>query len=168
LRILGIDPGTRCLGYGIIDSDGPTVTYVASGAVTCSDKLPMTERLVRLYAELGKVIAEHHPDCAAVETPFFSENARSALAIGKAQAVAILAAANAGLAVYEYPPAKIKARISGFGASNKDQVSRMVVLQLGLSEPPTPADASDALACALCHVQEIQASAILNRAIDSL
>ncbi len=167
MRILGIDPGTRCLGYGIIDAAGSNVSYVTCGAVTCSDKLPMTDRLVRLYAELGKVIAEFRPDCAAVESPFFSENARSALAIGKAQAVAILAAANAGLAVYEYPPAKIKAHISGFGASDKDQVSRMVVLQLGLSAPPTPTDASDALACALCHVQEMQATAIINRASDS-
>lgn len=165
MRILGIDPGTRCLGFGIIDTIGPDVSYVASGAITCSDKLPMTDRLVRLYAELSKVIKEYRPDCAAVETPFFSENARSALAIGKAQAVSILAAANAGLAVYEYAPAKIKAHICGFGASDKEQVSRMVVLQLGLSEPPTPTDASDALACALCHVQEMQTSAILNRGV---
>jgi crossover junction endodeoxyribonuclease RuvC len=163
MRILGIDPGTRSLGYGIIDAVGSTITYVTCGAVTCSDKLPMTDRLVRLYAELGKIIADFHPDCAAVESPFFSENARSALAIGKAQAVAILAAANAGLAVFEYPPAKIKAHISGFGASGKDQVSRMVVLQLGLTEPPTPTDAADALACALCHVQEMQVASIINR-----
>jgi crossover junction endodeoxyribonuclease RuvC len=166
MRILGIDPGTRVLGYGIIDAAGPDVTYVASGAITCSDKLPMTDRLVRLYAELSGLIKEHRPDCAAVETPFFSENARSALAIGKAQAVAILAAANAGLAVYEYPPAKIKAHISGFGASDKEQVSRMVIMQLGLAQPPTPVDASDALACALCHVQELQTSSIISRSVE--
>jgi crossover junction endodeoxyribonuclease RuvC len=166
MRILGVDPGTRCLGYGIIDAAGSAITYVTSGAITCSDKLPMTDRLVRLYAELSKVIAENHPDCAAVESPFFSENARSALAIGKAQAVAILAAANAGLPVYEYPPAKIKAHISGFGASDKEQVSRMVVLQLGLSQPPTPTDASDALACALCHLQEMQSADIVRRSYN--
>jgi len=161
MRILGIDPGTRCLGYGIIDAAGMDITYVTCGAITCSEKLSMTERLVRLYAELGKVITEFHPDCAAVESPFFSENARSALAIGKAQAVAILAAANAGLAVYEYPPARIKSLVSGSGASGKDQVSRMVTLQLDLAEPPTPSDAADALACALCHVQEMQVSSII-------
>ena len=165
MRIIGIDPGTRCLGYGVIEASGTDVTYVACGTVNCSEKLSMTERLGRLYAELGKIIATHHPDCAAVESPFFSENARSALAIGKAQAVAILAAANAGLPVYEYPPAKIKAHISGFGASNKDQVSRMVVLQLSLAEPPTTADAADALACALCHVQEMQATDLIRRSI---
>ncbi len=165
MRILGIDPGTRCLGYGIIDHTGAVSTFVACGAVTCSEKLPMTERLVRLYAELSKIIAEHLPDCAAVESPFFSENARSALAIGKAQAVAILASANAGLAVYEYPPAKIKSHITGFGASNKDQVSRMVTLQLNLAEAPTPSDAADALACALCHVQEMQLTDIIHRNI---
>jgi len=165
MRILGIDPGTRRLGYGIIDSAGPSAAFVACGAVACSDKLSMTDRLVRLYAELGKIIAEFRPDCAAVESPFFSENARSALAIGKAQAVAILAAANAGLPVFEYPPARIKARISGFGASDKDQVTRMVTLQLGLASPPSPADAADALACALCHIQEMQAAALINRAV---
>ncbi len=165
MRILGIDPGTRCLGFGIIDATGASITYVTCGAVTCSEKLTMTERLVRLYAELGKVIADFHPDCAAVESPFFSENARSALAIGKAQAVAILAAANAGLAVYEYPPAKIKAHISGFGASNKDQVTRMVTLQLNLAEPPSSSDAADALACALCHVQEMQAADLIRRSV---
>jgi crossover junction endodeoxyribonuclease RuvC len=166
MRIIGIDPGTRCLGYGIIDAAGSVFTYVTSGAITCSDKLPMTDRLVRLYGELSRIIKETNPDCAAVETPFFSENARSALAIGKAQAVAILAAANAGLAVFEYPPAKIKSHITGFGASDKDQVSRMVVLQLGLSQPPATADASDALACALCHVQELQTSSLISRSVQ--
>ena len=165
MRILGVDPGTRCLGYGIIDEAGTDVTYVACGAVICSEKLSMTERLVLLYAELGKVIVNFRPDCAAIESPFFSENARSALAIGKAQAVAILAAANAGLAVYEYPPARIKSLVSGSGASGKDQVSRMVTLQLGLAEPPTPSDATDALACALCHVQEMQAADLIRRSV---
>jgi len=156
MRILGIDPGTRCLGFGVIDAAGPDVSYIACGVVTCSDKLTMPERLKHLYAELSKIIALHRPDCAAVESPFFSENARSALAIGKAQAVAILAAANAGLEVFDYPPARIKANISGFGGSGKDQVARMVMLQLNLTAQPSPADAADALACALCHVQEMQ------------
>ncbi|MEL7561611.1 crossover junction endodeoxyribonuclease RuvC [Dehalogenimonas sp. 4OHTPN] len=166
MRILGIDPGTRHLGYGIIDSSGPETTFVACGVINCRETLPMTERLVRLYEELGKVIREFGPDCAAVESPFFSENARSAMAIGKAQAVAILAAANSGLSVFEYPPAKIKARISGFGASAKDQVARMVALQLGMTEAPASADAADALACALCHIQEVQTAAVFERRSD--
>ena len=164
MRVLGIDPGTRCLGYGIVDADGHDIVYVTCGTVVCSDKLSMAERLKHLYAELVRVIAATRPDCAAVESPFFSQNASSALAIGKAQAVAILAAANAGLEVFEYPPARIKAAISGSGASGKDQVSRMVVLQLNLTAaPPTP-DAADALACALCHVQAAQTASILRQA----
>ena len=163
MRILGIDPGTRRLGYGIIDVEGSKLVYVTCGTVTCSEKLPMAEKLKHIYAELVKVIATHHPDCAAVESPFFSENARSALAIGKAQAVAILAAANADLEVFEYPPTKIKAYITGSGASNKDQVARMVMLQLNLAELPATSDAADALACALCHVQEAQIAAVLRR-----
>lgn len=163
MRILGIDPGTRHLGYGIIDAEGSAVLYVTCGTINCSAKLSMPERLKHLYSELEKVISSYKPGCAAVETPFFSENARSALAIGKAQAVAILAAANAGLDVFEYPPARIKSHITGFGASAKDQVSRMVMLQLNITEPPTTPDAADALACALCHVQERQISAVIDR-----
>jgi crossover junction endodeoxyribonuclease RuvC len=165
VRILGIDPGTRRLGYGIIDSEGSTVIYVTCGTVSCSEKLPMAEKLKHLYAELVKVINTHHPDCAAVESPFFSENARSAFTIGKAQAVAILAAANAGLDVFEYPPARIKSHITGSGASSKDQVARMVMLQLNLTDLPATSDAADALACALCHIQEAQAAAIIRHGI---
>jgi crossover junction endodeoxyribonuclease RuvC len=163
MRILGIDPGTRSLGYGIIDADSADAAYVCCGALTCAEKLPMPERLKYLYAELVKIITQYRPDCAAIESPFFSENAKSALAIGKAQAVAILAAVNAGLAVHEYPPARIKASVAGFGGSAKDQVSRMVTLTLRLSSPPQPSDAADALACALCHIQESRADDLINR-----
>ncbi|MGI2336330.1 MAG: crossover junction endodeoxyribonuclease RuvC [Dehalogenimonas sp.] len=165
MRVLGIDPGTRCLGYGIIDVEGSALVYVTCGTVDCSEKLPMAERLKHVYAELVKIIDIYHPDCAAVESPFFSENARSALAIGKAQAVAILAAANANLEVFEYPPAKIKAYITGSGASNKDQVAKMVALQLNLTELPSTSDANDALACAICHVQAVQTAALIRRGI---
>lgn len=166
MRVLGVDPGTRCLGFGIVDADGHSVVYVTSGTVKCSDKLSMPERLKRIYTELEKVIYLHKPDCAAVESQFFSENARSALAIGKSQAVAILAAVNAGLAVFEYPPARIKAHIAGFGASTKDQVTRMVMMQLELTEPLNSADAADALACALCHIQEARISAVIRASQD--
>lgn len=161
MRVLGVDPGTRCLGFGVIDADGHSVVYVASGTVTCSDKLSMPERLKRIYAELNSVIQLHKPDCAAVESQYFSENARTALAIGKSQAVAILAAANAGLEVFEYPPAIIKSHAAGFGASTKDQVTHMVMMQLHLTEPLKSADAADALACALCHIQESRLAAVI-------
>ncbi|ADJ25535.1 crossover junction endodeoxyribonuclease RuvC [Dehalogenimonas lykanthroporepellens BL-DC-9] len=161
MRVLGIDPGTRCLGYGIIDADGADLTFVISGTVKCADKTPMPERLKYIYSELVAIITRYQPQCAAIETPFMAENARSALTLGKAQAVAVLASANAGLEVYEYPPARIKSHVAGFGASAKDQIIRMVTLQLNLAQPPASPDAADALACALCHVQEVRiASAI--------
>ncbi|MDV2989128.1 MAG: crossover junction endodeoxyribonuclease RuvC [Dehalogenimonas sp.] len=161
MRVLGVDPGTLRLGFGVVDAEGASVVYVSSGTVKCSDKLPVPERLKLLYAELEKVIRLHKPDCAAVESPFFSVNARSALAIGKAQTVAILAAVNAGLEVFEYPPALIKSHIAGFGASTKDQVTSMVMLQLRLTEPLSSPDAADALACALCHIQEARRTAVI-------
>lgn len=166
MRILGVDPGTRCLGYGVIETNGQSVVYVTSGEVRCSEKLPVPERLKHLYAELVKIIELHEPDCAAVESPFFSQNARSALTIGKSQAVAILAAANAGLEVFEYPPARIKSHVAGFGASTKHQVTHMVMMQLGLTEPLASADAADALACALCHLQEARISAVIHLSQD--
>lgn len=162
MRVLGIDPGTRCLGYGIVDGDDTAPVFVAAGTVNCSGKMSMPQRLKYIYGELAAVIARYQPQCAAIETPFIAENARSALTLGKAQAVAVLASANAGLEVFEYPPARIKSLVSGFGASTKDQVTRVVTLQLNLTEPPSSADAADALACALCHLQEIRISAAVS------
>jgi len=150
--ILGIDPGTIQLGYGIVASDGDTFRAIAFGAVKCRGELP--ERLCHLYAELDKIIAQYQPEVVAVETPFVGENARSAIAIGKAQAVAILAAAQRGISVFEYPPATVKRHVADYGASSKEQVQTMVKLLLEMAEPPQPFDAADALAVAICHARE--------------
>ncbi|MDH4067764.1 MAG: crossover junction endodeoxyribonuclease RuvC [Dehalococcoidia bacterium] len=153
MRILGVDPGTINLGYGVVDGE-EEMHMVDCGVVSLSARLPMEERLRSLYRELGKIISRHKPSEVAIEDPFIGHNVRSAFAIGKAQAIAILAAANKGLPIYYYSPAKIKKQITSYGQSDKQQVQEMVRVQLGLSELPQPSDASDALAVAMCHIQQ--------------
>ncbi|GAG86360.1 unnamed protein product, partial [marine sediment metagenome] len=112
---------------------------------------------------LVEIISEHQPDAVAIEQPFMAKNVKAALAIGKAQAVAILAAANKGIPIYEYTPAQIKQRVTDYGASTKEQVQEMVRLQLGLAEVPQPNDAADALAVAICHLRETHLDSLLAR-----
>ena len=161
MKILGIDPGTRVMGYGVIESGESEAALVDCGALTSPPRSSIGERLSFLYNQLLEIISHHQPDAVAVEQPFVAKNVRSALAIGKAQAVAILAAANKGIPTYEYTPAQIKQRITNYGASSKEQIQEMVRLQLGLSQVPQPNDAADALAVALCHRQEIHLSNLL-------
>ncbi|MEW6033959.1 MAG: crossover junction endodeoxyribonuclease RuvC [Chloroflexota bacterium] len=161
MRILGIDPGTVRLGYGAVDEgeDGPRM--VECGALTCRARAALEERLALLYRKLNEVIARCRPDEVAVEEPFVSENMRAALSIGRAQAVAILAAALNRIPVYRYTPAQVKQRVSSYGGSSKEQVQEMVRLQLGLPQVPQPDDAADALAVALCHLQQKQLSRLV-------
>jgi crossover junction endodeoxyribonuclease RuvC len=153
MRILGVDPGTIRLGYGVVDSE-EEMHMVDCGIINLSTRLPMEERLHSLYSELSKIIANHKPDEVAIEEPFIGHNVRSAFAIGKAQAIAILAAVNQGVPIYYYSPAKIKEQVTSYGQSDKQQVQEMVRVQLGLSELPQPSDAADALAVAMCHIQQ--------------
>jgi len=153
MRILGIDPGTINLGYGIVDDEGE-MRIIDCGVLNLSPRVSLEERLRSIYAKLRDVIAEHHPQEVAIEEPFVGRNIRSTLAIGRAQAVAILAAANQELPVYYYSPARIKQQVAGYGGSDKEQMQEMVKIQLGLSQPPQPSDAADALAVAICHIQQ--------------
>lgn len=153
MRILGVDPGTVNLGYGVVDGE-EEMHMVDCGVVNLSGRLPMEQRLRSLYSELSKIITRHKPSEVAIEDPFIGHNVRSAFAIGKAQAIAILAAANKGLPIYYYSPAKIKKQITSYGQSDKQQVQEMVKVQLGLAELPQPSDAADALAVAMCHIQQ--------------
>lgn len=155
MRIFGIDPGTVTLGYGVVDSRDDEIALASCGTLDCSERSPIGERLRFLYAELLKLISRYQPDAVAIEQPFVAKNVKSALAIGKAQAVALLAAANSGVPSYEYTPAEIKRRVANYGTSSKEQIQEMVRLQLGLASVPEPADAADALAVALCHLQEV-------------
>jgi crossover junction endodeoxyribonuclease RuvC len=159
--ILGVDPGTLVMGYGIIRARDDNVALVDFGALTATQRSPMGERLVYLYRGLLEIITRYKPEAVAIEQPFVAKNVKTALAIGRAQAIAILAAAGHSLPVFEYTPAQIKQRVSNFGGSTKAQVQEMVKLQLGLSEVPEPNDAADALAVALCHLQEMHINSLL-------
>ena len=139
MRIFGIDPGSQRTGYGCIDTDGSRYRLVACGAVT------------GIYDELASLLAAHRPECVAIEDVFVARNAKSSLKLGHARGVAMLAASKAGLTVAEYAPTEVKLALVGFGRAEKAQVQQMVALLLGLDTPPTPHDASDALAIAVCH-----------------
>lgn len=162
MRILGIDPGTVTMGYGVVEDLEDEVALVCSGALDCPERSPVGERLRFLYHELVGIISHYQPDVVAIESPFVARNVKSALAIGKAQAVAILAAANKGVPSYEYTPAQVKQRVANYGTSSKEQIQEMVRLQLGLSEVPQPSDAADALAVAICHWHETRLESLLS------
>ncbi len=155
MLVLGIDPGTVVAGYGLVENTDGDLKMVACGIVKSSQRLSPAERLSKLYYGLTEVVERYRPDVVAVEQPFVSNNVSTAFVIGRAQAVAILVAANRDIPVFEYSPAKVKHTVSSYGASSKEQIQQMVKLQLGLSELPQPADAADALAVALCHISEM-------------
>ncbi len=161
MRILGIDPGTVSMGYGVIDTSDDEIAMVDYGALVGEANSPIGERLSLLYKGLIEIIERYQPDVAAIEQPFMAKNVKSALAVGKAQAIAILAAANHGISTYEYTPAEVKQRVANYGASSKEQIQEMVRLHLGLSQVPQPNDAADALAVAICHLRETQLSNLL-------
>jgi len=153
MRILGIDPGTIKLGYGVVDGD-EEMHMVDCGVINLLSRIPMEERLRSLYDGLSKIIAKHKPSEVAIEEPFVGHNIRSAFAVGRAQAIAILAASKQGLPIYYYSPAKIKQQITDYGQSDKQQVQEMVRIQLRLPQLALPSDAADALAVAICHLQQ--------------
>jgi len=164
MRILGIDPGTVTMGYGVIEGGDEELALVDYGVLNSPLRSPIGERLSYLYNGLLEVISRSQPDAVAVEQPFvMTRNVKSALAIGRAQAVAILAAANRQIPTYEYTPTQVKQRVADYGASSKEQIQEMVRLQLGLAEAPQPSDAADALAVAICHLREVHLSNLLNR-----
>ena len=148
---LGIDPGTAIMGYGLVASDGRSLHAIDYGALTTSSNLPPEERLRRLHERLCAIIAAHHPDAMAVEELFFNANARTAIAVGQARGVALLAAAQAGLRVHEYTPLQVKDAVAGYGKAGKEQVQLMAATLLALRTVPRPDDAADALAVAICH-----------------
>jgi len=152
VRILGVDPGTARLGFGIIDA-GDGYAAVDYGTIETSAKDTMERRLLELYEALTHLIATHAPETMAIEQLFFSRNVTTAIAVGQARGVAMLAAAQGGIPVTEYTPAEVKQAISGYGNADKQQVQFMVQLLLELDSVPYPDDAADALAVALCHGQ---------------
>jgi len=152
VRIFGIDPGSERTGYGCLETDGRRHQLVACGAIRAAAGDMFPHRLARIHRELTTLLAACHPDCVAIEDLFHSTNARTALKLGHARGVAMLAAVQAGCTIAEYTPAEVKRAVVGYGRAEKTQVQQMVKLLLGLDELPTPLDASDALAVAICHV----------------
>jgi crossover junction endodeoxyribonuclease RuvC len=152
VKVFGIDPGSVRTGYGCVERRGSRCHLVTFGTIGLPARTPFPDRLLTIHAGLARLFDECRPDCVAVEGVFHAANARSALALGHARGVVLLAARQAGLPVLEYTPAEIKRAVVGYGRAEKVQVQRMVSLLLGMSELPSPHDAADALAVALCHV----------------
>ncbi len=148
-RILGIDPGSRLTGFGVLDFDGDKPTYVASGTVKSLDGT-FPDRLRQIFESVGEIVAQYRPDIVAVETVFMARNAGSALKLGQARSAAICATFGFDVQVVEYAPREIKQAVVGTGGASKEQVQHMVVSMLQLNATPA-ADASDALAAAICH-----------------
>jgi crossover junction endodeoxyribonuclease RuvC len=148
LIVLGIDPGTAALGYGIIEQSG-SLRAVDLGCLVTGAELPMPERLLAIHELVRDLISLHRPDVLAIERVYFSRNVQTAFAVGQARGVVLLAAAQAGLAVREATPSEVKSAVAGYGSADKAQVARMVQLLLGMPAPPTPDDAADALAIAI-------------------
>jgi crossover junction endodeoxyribonuclease RuvC len=161
LRVLGIDPGVAITGYGIVEGQGDDLKVVTYGAITTPASQPLPQRLRQIHDQLRALIAEQQPDSAAVEELFFSKNARTALSVGHARGVALLALTEANLPIEEYKPAEVKLAVSGYGGAPKSQMQSMVQMLLGLEEIPRPDDAADALAVAICHAHSARWQALV-------
>jgi len=152
VRVFGIDPGSDRTGYGCIDTDGSRHRIVLCGAIGTSTAQTFPAKLLAIHSRLAELLGECRPDCVAIESLFHAVNVRSALKLGHARGVAMLAAVEAGVPVAEYAPAEIKRAVVGYGRAEKPQVQQMVKLILGLAAVPSPHDAADALAVAICHI----------------
>ncbi len=150
IRILGVDPGSTCTGYGLVVEKGGNVRYLASGHIRPGRNLSRHDRVRDIYLGIERVIQEHQPTHFAIEDVFYGKNPKSMIVLGEARGAAILAASLAGLPVFEYAPREVKVSITGNGAAHKSQVSFMLGKILGLA-PPENADESDAIAIAMCH-----------------
>jgi crossover junction endodeoxyribonuclease RuvC len=159
--ILGIDPGTAITGYGLVLENRQGLALVDYGVITTPSGQPLPERLQTIYQGLTRVIHEHRPGAAAVEELFFSRNARTALSVGHARGVTLLALADAGLPIFEYKPLEIKQSVAGYGGAKKQQVQEMVRMLLDLDHVPQPDDAADAVAVAICHIHSARMAALI-------
>jgi crossover junction endodeoxyribonuclease RuvC len=149
---LGVDPGTALMGYAVVRLDGSELRLLSCAALVTASDRPLASRLKILYDGLVRIIDEYEPTELAVEELFFNRNVRSALSVGQARGVALLAGANRGLAVHNYTPLQVKSAITGFGRASKDQIQEMVRILLHLNAAPQPDDAADAAAIAICHL----------------
>ena len=154
-RIIGIDPGSRITGYGVVGSAGGQIQFVSCGIIKTTANLPFSHRINQIFDGINEVIQLHQPDVAAVEDVFLSTNPRSALKLGQARGAAVVAAMQNNLAVYDYSPRVVKQGVVGYGQASKEQVQHMVRILLGLTSSPSR-DAADALAVAICHANQFR------------
>ena len=161
--ILGIDPGSVITGFGAIQTENREPRLIGCGCIRTSAKTPFAERLRKIYGELAETLLRYHPDEVAVEDVFYSNNVKTALKIGHARGVILLAAADAGLPIAEYSPREVKRAVVGSGSASKEQVQFMVKNILTLKEAPEPYDATDALAVALCHAHRLTMDAMVGK-----
>lgn len=159
--VLGIDPGTAITGWGLVSREGDTLALLDYGTISTSPDVALPQRLQTIYRELGEIAARHHPNAAAVEKLFFNQNARTAMAVGQARGVALLALADAGLPLHEYTPLEVKQSVCGYGRASKEQIQKLVQMLLGLDCIPQPDDAADALAIAICHLHSARLEALV-------
>ena len=167
MRIFGIDPGSVRTGYGCLDTDGTRHRLITCGALSAPPGSTLPERLHAIHDGLTRLLRDSRADCVAVENLFHAKNVRSALVLGHARGVAVLAAVEAGLPLVEYTPAEVKLAVVGYGRAEKRQMQQMVRLLLGLTVAPSPHDAADALAVAICHAHS-GGAAIAKRAAARL
>jgi len=165
--ILGVDPGSNVTGYGLINSVGEKNILIESGVVELSPHDPLPKKLKEIFEGLSRIIKNNRPHQFAIEQAFYSKNAKSALIMGHARGVAILAAAKAKLPIGEYSPKEVKCAVVGTGNASKSQVQYMVKKLLNLKESPQPSDAADALAVALCHAQRIRRNYIMSTRVSA-
>ena len=151
MRVIGVDPGSRSCGYGILESRNGVLKHVVSGAIIPSGSYGLSKRLQIIYSTLTELIEKHTPQYMSIEEMFFAKNAKSAIKLGQARGVAMLAGENAGLQIYEYAPTKVKLAVTGSGRAKKFEIMKMVSYVLGIEEFEK-SDISDALAIALCHI----------------
>lgn len=151
MKILGIDPGIAIVGYSIVECEGNNYRALEYGCITTDSKMDFPDRLKLVYDEISNIIDEHKPDDLAIEELFFNKNVKTAIMVGQARGVEILAAKNKGLEIFEYTPLQIKQAVVGYGRAEKHQVQEMVKMLLNLKTIPKPDDAADALAVAMCH-----------------
>jgi len=162
--VLGIDPGTATTGFGLVREDQAGLALVDCGVITTPAGQPLPGRLQTIYQGLRDVVAQHQPQIAAVEELFFSRNARTALSVGHARGVTLLALADAELPIHEYKPLEIKQAVAGYGGADKRQVQEMVRMLLDLDHVPQPDDAADAVAVAICHIHSARMTALIEGA----
>lgn len=162
--VLGIDPGIGTTGYGVVGEDEHgEAMLVAYGAIETTPGAPMPERLLVLHAEVTRIVREYRPESVAVEQLFFGRNVTTAISVGQARGVVLLAAAQAGLPVAEYKPAEVKQALAGYGNADKRQMQEMVRMLLHLDRIPRPDDAADAVAVAVCHLHSARLTRLANQ-----